>query len=152
MCKGITYLDHVSLFTTCYHPGGLFRIKSESETMIRVLLVKDHRMMTEGLALMLNRQPDIEVVGKTASATECREFLIGAQGGFDISLVDLFLPDGEGIDLIEELREQAPVVVLTSSFDPEDHQRAMEAGAEAVLSKDADYEELFSMVRRFSGN
>src|SRR4051794_38608411 len=120
--------------------------------MIRVLLVEDHRLMTAGLSLMLNRQPDIEVLGQTASATECRDFLIGARGGFDISLVDLFLPDGEGIDLIEDLREQAPVVVLTSSFDPEDHQRAMEAGAEAVLSKDADYEELFSMVRRFSGN
>jgi two-component system response regulator DevR len=125
-------------------------------TIIRVLLVEDHRMMTEGLVLMLNRQPDIEVVGQTASATQCREFLAGGgKGGFDISLVDLYLTDGEGIDLIEELREacpQAPVVVLTSSVDPEDHQRVMEAGAEAVLSKAADYEELFSSVRRLCGS
>jgi two-component system response regulator DevR len=111
-------------------------------------------MMTEGLVLMLNRQPDIEVVGQTASAIECRDFLAGSgKGGFDISLVDLYLTDGEGIDLIEELGDacpQAPVVVLTASVDPEDHHRAMEAGAEAVLSKAADYEELFSSVRGLS--
>jgi DNA-binding NarL/FixJ family response regulator len=123
--------------------------------MIRVLLVEDHYLMAEGLVMMLNRQADINVVGRTASVTECRDFLANEKGAFDISLVDLFLPAGEGLELIEELREacpQAAVVVLTSSFAPEDHQRAMEGGAEAVLSKAADYEELFSSVRRFSGS
>src|SRR4051794_35935952 len=123
--------------------------------MIRVLLVEDHRLMTAGLSLMLNRQPDIEVLGQTASATECRDFLIGARGGFDISLVDLYLPDGEGIELIEDLREacpQAPVIVLTGSFEPKDYQRVMEAGAEAVVSKVANYEDLFALVESFSAS
>jgi DNA-binding NarL/FixJ family response regulator len=42
--------------------------------MIRVLLVEDHYLMAEGLVMMLNRQADINVVGRTASVTECRDF------------------------------------------------------------------------------
>jgi DNA-binding NarL/FixJ family response regulator len=119
----------------------------------RVLLVEDHRAFSGALAFSLDREPDLRVVGRTASAAECRRYLSGGEG-FDVAVVDLYLDDGEGIGLIGEMRESCPgvpVVVLTVSVDPADHARAREAGADEVLSKAADLDEIVATVRRFGG-
>jgi len=112
--------------------------------MPRVLLVEDHRAFGEALAFLLDREPGLRVVGRAGSAVECRRFLSGGEG-FDVAMVDLYLPDGEGIGLIDEMRETrpgVPVAVLTVSVDPADHARAKEAGADEVLSKAADLVEI----------
>jgi DNA-binding NarL/FixJ family response regulator len=118
--------------------------------MKRVLLVEDHRSFSDSLAEVLNREPGLRVVGRTASAAECREFMSGGDG-YDLALVDLFLPDSRGAELVAELREscpQAPVLVLTISLDPEDRQQALEAGADAVISKTASLEEILAAIHR----
>lgn len=104
--------------------------------MLRVLLVEDHRAFSESLAYLLDREPDLQVVGSTASAAECRRYLSGGEG-FDVAVVDLYLADGEGIELIHEMRESCPavtVLVLTISLGPTDHSRVKEAGANEVVS------------------
>lgn len=120
--------------------------------MIRVLLVEDHRVFGESFAFLLDRQPDMRVVARTQSVSEGQRHLSGGEG-FDVAVVDLHLPDGEGTSLIEEMRESCPdvrVVVLTISIDQEEHARAREAGAEEVLSKSDDLLDILGAIRRIA--
>jgi DNA-binding NarL/FixJ family response regulator len=71
----------------------------------------------------------------------------------DLGVVDLSLPDGEGIELIEDLREANPLfaaLVLTASLDKAEHARAVEAGAAGVLHKSADVDEILDATRRLA--
>ncbi len=73
-------------------------------------------------------------------------------GDLDVAVVDLGLPDGDGTDLIAQMRKtepDVPVLVLTLSRDPARHARALEAGR--VLTKDASIEEIVDAVRRTGG-
>ena len=120
--------------------------------MIRVLLVEDHRVFGESFAFLLDRQPDMRVVARTLSVAECQRYLAAGEV-FDVALVDLHLPDGDGTGLIRAMRESRPdvrVVVLTISIDQEEHERAREAGAEEVLSKSDDLLEILAAIRRFA--
>ena len=118
----------------------------------RVLLVEDPRVRGENLVMALKREPDLAVVGQTGSPAECGNF-VSAEGGLDVAIVGPFLPDGQGFSLIEGLRRfcpHVPLLVLTPSLDPPDQERVMKAGADAVLAKDADPEQIVSTVRRLS--
>ena len=120
--------------------------------MIRVLFVEDHRVFSDSFAQLLDREPDLKVVARTKSAAECQRYLSGGEG-FDVAIVDLHLPDGEGSSLIEEMRESCPdvrVLVLTISIEPEELARAREAGAEEVLSKSDDLHDILGAIRRFA--
>ena len=115
--------------------------------MIRVLLVDDHTAFLYPLAFLLDREPDLSVVGQAESLTEARRLLVG----IDVAVVDLHLPDGDGIDLIPEFRAANPsgtALVLTGSPDPSDHARAAAAGAAAVLHKSTPLAEVVRVVRR----
>ena len=118
----------------------------------RVLLVEDPRAPGEDLVTGLKREPDLTVLGQTGSPAECGN-LVSAEGGLDVAIVGLSLPDGQGFSLIEGLRRfcpHLPLVVLTPSLDPTDQERVVKAGADAVLGKDAAPEEIVSTVRRLS--
>lgn len=120
--------------------------------MIRVLLVEDHHVFGDSFALLLDREPDLKVVERTHSASECQRYLAGGEG-FDVAVVDLHLPDGGGTSLIEEMRESCldvRVVVLTISIDAEELARAREAGADEVLSKSDDLLDILGAIRRFA--
>ena len=68
----------------------------------------------------------------------------------DLAVVDLSLPDGEGVELIEELREANPLfaaLVLTASLDRAEHARAVEAGAAGILHKSAEVDEILDAAR-----
>ncbi|MDP9383137.1 MAG: response regulator transcription factor [Chloroflexota bacterium] len=115
--------------------------------MIRVLLVDDHTSVRQPLAFMLAREPDITVVAQAGSLSEARPVLKGV----DVAVIDLDLPDGNGADLVLELREANPdssVLILTASDDRKQWARAVEAGAAGVMHKSADIEEIISGVRR----
>jgi two-component system response regulator DevR len=120
--------------------------------MIRVLLVEDHRVFSDGFAFILDKEPDLKVVARMHSVSECQRYLADGEG-FDIAIVDLHLPDGEGASLIEEMRESCPdvpVLVLTISSDAEELARAREAGADEVLSKSDDFLDILGEIRRFA--
>ena len=123
-----------------------------NDKLKRVLLIEDPRVRGENLVMALKREPDLAVVGQTGSPAECGNF-VSAEGGLDVAIVGPFLPDGQGFSLIEGLRRfcpHVPLLVLTSSLDPPDRERAMKAGADTVLAKDADPEQIVSTVRRLS--
>jgi DNA-binding NarL/FixJ family response regulator len=117
--------------------------------MIRVLLVEDHASFRQPLAFVLGREPDITVVAQAGSLAEARQHL----EGIDVAIVDLGLPDGRGIDLVQELRAVNPhgaVLVLTASLDRREHARAVEAGASGVLHKSAEIDDVVRAVRRLA--
>ena len=117
--------------------------------MIRVLLVDDHASFRESLALLLEREPDITVVGQAGSLAEARPLLPGV----DIAIVDLDLPDGHGSELVQELRAVNPdgmVLILTASSSRADLARTVEAGATGALHKSVGTGEIIRAVRRLS--
>jgi DNA-binding NarL/FixJ family response regulator len=113
----------------------------------RVLLVDDHATFREPLAFMFEREPEFEVKAEAGSLAEAR----GMLEGVDLAVVDLDLPDGNGTELIGELRAANPrgaVLVLTASAERDAYARAVEAGAAGVLHKSVRIKEVVGAARR----
>ena len=114
--------------------------------MSRVLLVDDHASFREMLAFVFDRQLEFEVVAQAGSLAEARRMLEGV----DLAVVDLDLPDGNGIDLIAELHAVKPhvkVLVLTASPEREVHARAVQEGAAGVLHKGVRVNDIVGAAR-----
>lgn len=118
---------------------------------IRVLLVDDHAVVRQGLRSFLELQPDIEVVGEAAGAKAGVEQ--AARLAPDVVLMDLLMPDEDGVDAIRALRDVAPrvkVLVLTSYLDDTHVFAAVQAGAAGYLLKDVQPDALADGIRQVS--
>ena len=115
---------------------------------IRILIADDHPIVREGLAALLNRATDMEVVAEASNGREALKQFLRCRP--DIVLVDLRMPEMDGVDAILAIRERAPdarVIVLTTYDGDEDIYRGLRAGAKAYLLKDAPREELMECIR-----
>lgn len=115
---------------------------------IRVLCVDDHRIVREGIALIIERQPDIKVIGSAASAEEAVELFRVSRP--DITLMDLQLGAMSGVEAIRAIRRLEPrarIIVLTMYHGGEDIHRALEAGAATYLLKDTLSDDLIRILR-----
>lgn len=115
---------------------------------IRVLLADDHPVVREGLAAMINRRPDMTVVAEGSNGCEAVQLFQRHQP--DVTLVDLRMPEMDGLEVIGILRQQFPaarIVVLTTFDDDEDIYRALRAGAKGYLLKGAPREQLLDCIR-----
>ena len=123
--------------------------------MIRVLLVEDHAAFRGALAFLLGREPDLEVVAQAGTLAEAREALDGRlDGRLDVALVDPGLPDGDGSELIGELRRANPgvsVLVLSATIGSGHLDEVRKAGADAVLTKVESTLIIAEEVRRLAG-
>ncbi len=99
---------------------------------------------------MFAREGEFAVAGQAGSLAEARAFLRKSPDAFDVAVVDLALPDGDGFGLIEELSSRPDVMtlVLSASLEPARFARAVEAGASGVLHKSAPIGEIVDAVRR----
>jgi two-component system response regulator DesR len=116
---------------------------------IRVLLAEDQGMMRGALALLLDLEPDLEVVAQVSSGDAVVPAALASRP--DIALLDIEMPGGDGISATAELRRRLPgcrVVILTTFGRPGYLRRAMEAGASGFLVKDGPVESLAAAVRR----
>ena len=116
--------------------------------MIRILLVDDHPVVRHGLRGMLESEPDLTVVGEASSGDE--GVRRAAELRPDLVLMDLRMPDGDGVQATGRILAQTPgvrVVVLTTYESDRDILRAIEAGAGGFLLKDATPAELAEAVR-----
>ncbi|HEY1488511.1 MAG TPA: response regulator transcription factor [Micromonosporaceae bacterium] len=117
--------------------------------MIRVLLAEDQGMMRSALALLLNLEPDIEVVAEVASGTQVVAAARDAKA--DIALLDIEMPGRSGLDAAADLRVAVPscrVLILTTFGRPGYLRRAMESGANGFMVKDGPVEDLAGAIRR----
>ncbi|MEU7618750.1 response regulator transcription factor [Micromonospora rifamycinica] len=117
--------------------------------MIRLLLAEDQGMMRSALALLLNLEPDLEVVAEVGTGTAALAAAVRVRP--DVALLDIEMPDGSGLDTAAALRHRLPscrVLILTTFGRPGYLRRAMEAGARGFLVKDGPVEELAVAVRR----
>jgi len=115
---------------------------------IRILCVDDHRIVREGIAAIIGRQPDMEVIG--AAATGAQAIELYRQNRPDITLMDLQLPVVTGLEAIRTIRSFDPnarIVVLTTYHGDEDIYQALHAGAATYLLKDAILDDLARVVR-----
>ena len=116
-----------------------------------MMLVEDHRSFHQALAFLLSHEPDLEVVAQAGSLAQARQML---HTPLDVALLDLALPDGDGSDLIGELRRTNPrisVVVLSATIEAGHHEEILKAGADAVLEKVASMPTIVEEVRRLAG-
>ncbi len=115
---------------------------------IKVLLVDDHPLVIAGVRQMLETASDIKVAAHAASAEEAMLQLAG--GGIDVALIDISLPDENGMALLQRIKRTSPqvAVVMLSAYSEDAYAiRALRGGAHGYVSKGASLDVLLDAVR-----
>lgn len=115
---------------------------------IKVLCVDDHRIVRDGLGLIINRQPDMEVVAFAATGEQSVDLF--RRHHPNVTLMDLQLGAMSGVEAIRAIRREdasARIVVLTMSQGDEDIHSALDAGATTYLLKDTIADDLIRVIR-----
>ena len=122
--------------------------------MTRILIVEDHVFFSEALEIVLGRriaEESGEVPAFRRAVTVGEGLLLADEGGpFALAIVDLMLPDGDGTDVVREIKASCPetkVAVLSSAFD---RSGAFEAGADEVIGKLDDLQETVATLARLA--
>jgi two-component system nitrate/nitrite response regulator NarL len=97
---------------------------------------------------MLERESEFEVVGQVGSVAEARALDRQSLEDVEVAIVDLALPDGDGLDLLEDLSSRTVTLVLSASLETGRFARAVESGASGVLHKSTPIKEIVDAVRR----
>jgi len=120
-----------------------------SSRKIKVLSVDDHPLLREGLAAIVNSQDDLEMVAQAASGPEAIQLF--RQHRPDVTLMDLRMPDGSGIDVVSAIVAEFPdarIVMLTTFEGDVEIQRSLAAGARGYLLKTTPPVELVEVIRQ----
>ena len=116
-------------------------------TGLRVFVVEDHALVRQALQRFLATQQDLELVGSSGTAQDGLDGVLRTRP--DVALLDLKLPDGDGIQICREIKSQQPetrCVVLTGVGESA-HTDALLAGADAFITKDVGLEEVAKAIR-----
>jgi DNA-binding NarL/FixJ family response regulator len=119
---------------------------------IRAMIVDDHALFRRGLEMVLDSEPDIELVGQASDGAEAVEK--AAESLPDVVLMDIRMPRSSGIEACRAMKEAAPsakIVILTISDEEEDLFEAIRAGASGYLLKDIPLDEVAGAVRAVYG-
>ncbi len=117
--------------------------------MIRIVIADDHTIMREGLKRILQEVDDIEVVGEAVDGFEVLATV--RKAGFDLLLMDLSMPGRSGVDLIRQIKDEAPklpILVLTMHEEEQYAVRAIRAGASGYLTKESAGTQLVTAIRK----
>ncbi|BEI22644.1 response regulator transcription factor [Vibrio fluvialis] len=116
--------------------------------MIKIALIDDHTIVRSGFAQLLNLEQDIAVAGEFDSASDAFRGL--TQTPVDVAVIDISMPDENGLSLLERLRQHDPAfkAIILSIYDSASFvKKALDAGAQGYLSKRCGPSELASAIR-----
>ena len=116
--------------------------------MIKILIADDHLIIRQGLHLILETETDFELVGEASDGVEALTFCKKLKP--DVVLMDLRMPNMDGLTAIEKLRVEQPniAVVILTTFNEDDLMlRGLQAGTRGYLLKDTDHTTLFNTIR-----
>jgi DNA-binding NarL/FixJ family response regulator len=117
-------------------------------SVIRILAVDDHWLLREGIAALVAGQSDMKLVAEASNGLEAiQQFRAHVP---DVTLMDLLMPEMEGLDAIIAIRDEFPaarIIVLTTYAGDVQAMRALQAGAHAYLLKDMVHQELLETIR-----
>src|SRR5688572_23932786 len=116
---------------------------------IRVFSVDDHPLLREGIAALVNNQPDMTLVAEASTGAEAIQLF--KQCLPDVTLMDLRLPDMSGIDIVIAIRSEFPearIIMLTTFEGDVEIHRALQAGARGYLLKNMPPSELLDVIRQ----
>ncbi len=119
---------------------------------IRVLIVDDQALIRTGIATLLARKADIEVVGQAANGREALELVATLDP--DVVLMDVMMPVMDGVEATRQLTQRGPrpaVIMLTTFHDDERVLQSIAAGARGYLLKDVDHRVLADSIRTVAG-
>lgn len=115
---------------------------------IRLLIAEDHPIVRSGLVGIINAQKDMQVVSEAPDGTSAVTAFEAEHP--DITLLDLQMPNLDGVSALEQIRSKAPeakIIILTTYDTDDDIERALKAGAKAYLLKDVEPQDLIRCVR-----
>jgi DNA-binding NarL/FixJ family response regulator len=120
-----------------------------NDSPIRILSVDDHPLFRQGIAAIIDCQPDMSLVGAASNGTEAIDAFRSLRP--DVILMDLNLPDVSGIEVLTTIREEFPearVIILTTFERDVEIQRALKAGARGYLLKSMPPEKILETIRQ----
>jgi len=123
-------------------------VSADREHPIRVFLLDDHEVVRQGVAALLETQPDMVVVGEAATASQALARVPALRP--DVAVLDVRLPDGDGVSVCRELRAKMPELVclmLTSYGDDEALFESVMAGAAGYVLKEVRGGDLVNAIR-----
>lgn len=126
---------------------------SSAEKKNRVLVVDDHPIVRQGLALLINREPDLTVCGEAEDARTAMQSITTTKP--DILVVDISLSGPDGLDLLKDIRTRypdLPVLILSMHDESIYAERALRAGAQGYIMKQEATEKVLVALRRILGN
>ena len=122
--------------------------KSQSNNIIKVVVVDDHPFFRQGVRDVLNAEPDIQVIGESGDGDSALEMLKNLQP--NVVLLDVNLPNRNGLQITQTIKREhagVNVIILTAYDDEEQIYRAIRLGASAYFAKDVDPTHLLDTVR-----
>ena len=123
--------------------------RRDPEAITRILIVDDHALFRVGIANILGKEPDLEVVGEADDSRSAVDRALETSP--DIVLMDLSLPAPGGIETTQRIKRELPhtgVIVLAPNDDEDQLFEAIKAGAAAYVLKDIDPTDLIAIIRR----
>src|SRR6202167_4609371 len=126
-----------------------YKVRNPPATKKRILVVDDHPIVRQGLALLINREPDLVVCGEAEEALAAMHVLASARP--DVLIVDISLNGPDGLDLLKNIRTThatLPVLILSMHDESIYEERALRAGANGYIMKEEATEEVLVALRR----
>lgn len=119
-----------------------------SETPIKVLLVDDEQLIRNGLAILLDTYPDIQIVGQASNGQEAVDFCDA--NPVDVVLMDIRMPETDGIEGTKQIKSnhtEIKILILTTFQDAEYISQAMRLGASGYLLKDSSSDDIYEAIK-----
>jgi DNA-binding NarL/FixJ family response regulator len=125
------------------------KLKKGAQKKITIAIIEDHQVLVETLKHVIQQEKDMQVVGEAGSCAESFEMIL--QFRPSILILDVSLPDGDGLSLVPKINKLSPetnILVLTSFSDEDTLMRAMELGVSGFVSKNQHLSELMNAIRQ----